>query len=193
MSMSSTKLNGIDTQQLGSLMNTLKANPDASKATFFVKTEWNNKEEEGGGFCVRSSAKDFEIGGQSVHRNSSYTTLIDFPPQFSGEGRGPTVCEACMSSLGSCITQTIIAHATARGINLDSISIDLEGNVDLRGFTGISNDVRPGVQEFKVDVNIKSSSASKEQINELYEIGKRLSPAFDTLTNGTSVVAVNSS
>ena len=194
LSMNNTKLNGVNTQQLGSLMNTLKAIPDASKATFFVKTEWNSKEEGGGGgFCVRSSAKNFEIGGQSIQRNSSYTTLMDFPPEFSGEGKGPTVCEACMSSLGACITQTIVAHATARGINLDSITIDLEGNIDLRGFTGISSDVRPGAQGFKVNVNIKSSSASKEQISELYEIGKKLSPAFDTLTNGTSVIGVNSS
>ena len=193
LSMNSTKLNGVNTQQLGSLMNTLKTITDASKATFFVKTEWNGKEEGGGGFCVRSSTKNFEIGGQSIQRNSSYTTIIDFPPEFSGEGKGPTICEACMSSLGACITQTIVAHATARGINLDSITIDLEGNIDLRGFTGISSDVRPGAQGFKVNVNIKSSSASKEQISELYEIGKKLSPAFDTLTNGTSVIGVNSS
>lgn len=84
--------------------------------------------------------------------------------------------------LGACITQTIISHATARGIHLDDITIDLEGNIDLRGFTGISSEVRPGAQEFKVKVNIKSSSASKEQVAEIYEIGKRLSPAFDTLT-----------
>src|SRR6476619_4521767 len=193
LSMNSTKLNGVNTQQLDSLMNTLKAIPDASKATFFVKTEWNSKEEGGGGFCVRSSAKNFEIGGQSIQRNSSYTTLMDFPPEFSGEGKGPTVCEACMSSLGACITQTIVAHATARGINLDSITIDLEGNIDLRGFTGISSDVRPGAQGYKVNFNIKNSSDSKEQISELYEIGKKLSPAFDTLTNGTSVIGVNSS
>ena len=94
---------------------------------------------------------------------------------------------------GSAHTQTVVAHATARGIHLDNITIDLQGNVDLRGFTGISSQVRPGAQEFKVNVNIKSSSASKEQIAEIYEIGKRLSPAFDTLTNGTSVIAVNTS
>ena len=111
--------------------------------------------------------------------------VFDFPPQFSGEGKGPTVCEACMSSLGACITQTIVVHATARGINLDSITTNLEGNVDLRGFTGISGEVRPGAQGFKADIKIKSTTASKEQINELYEIGKKLSPAFDTLTNGT--------
>jgi uncharacterized OsmC-like protein len=191
--MNGSKLNGVNTQQLGSLMNTLIEKPDTSKATFFVKTEWNDKQEDGSGFCVRSSMKDFEISGQTIQRNSSYTMLFDFPPQFSGEGKGPTVCEACMSSLGACITQAIIVHATARGIHVDNITIDLQGNVDLRGFIGISSEVRPGAQGFKLNVNIKSSSASKEQVAEIYEIGKRLSPAFDTLTNGTSVIAVNTS
>lgn len=62
----------------------------------------------------------------------------------------------------------------------------------MRGFTGISSDIRPGAQQFRVNMNIKNNTASKEQINELYEIGKRFSPAFDTLTNGTSVVLVSS-
>lgn len=68
----------------------------------------------------------------------------------------------------------------------------MEGDLDMRGWTGISNDVRPGAQQFRVNMNIKSDTASKEQINELYEIGKRFSPAFDTLTNGTSIILVNS-
>ena len=119
--------------------------------------------------------------------------VFDFPLQFSGEGKGPTACEGCMSSLGACITQTIVAHATARRINIDSVTIDIEGIIDLQGFTGLSTDTRPGAQGFRLNVNVKSSTASKEQISQLYEIGKKLSPAFDTLTNGTSVIAVNSS
>ncbi|HEY6883833.1 MAG TPA: OsmC family protein [Nitrososphaeraceae archaeon] len=116
----------------------------------------------------------------------------DFPNQLSGDGRGPAVREYCMDSLAACLTQTIVAHATSRGIQVDSIDIDVEGDVDLRGFIDISNDVRPGAQQFRVNMNIKSNTASKEQINELREIGKRFSPAFDTLTKGTSVVLVNS-
>lgn len=192
--MSNSRINGVNPQQLGGLLNTLKEHPDASEAKFFVKTEWTCQDEgESGGFYVRSSCKDFQLGGQTIQRNNTYAMVFDFPPEFSGEGKGPTVCEACMSSLGACITQTIVAHATARGINIDSVTIDLEGNVDLQGFTGLSTDTRPGAQGFRLKVNIKSSTASKEQISQLYEIGKRYSPAFDTLTNGTSVIAVNSS
>ena len=97
-----------------------------------------------------------------------------------------------MGALGACLTQTIVGHATSRGIKIDSIDINVEGDLDMRGWTGISNDVRPGAQQLRVKMNIKSDNASKEQINKLYEIGKRFSPAFDTITNGTSVVLVNS-
>ena len=92
----------------------------------------------------------------------------------------------------SSLAQTIVAHAISRGIQIDDINIDVEGDVDLRGFTGISSDVRPGAQQFRVNMNIKSTNASKEQVNELHEIGKRFSPAFDTLANRTSVVLINS-
>jgi uncharacterized OsmC-like protein len=174
--------NGVNTQILNTVFNSMQNQPEMAKATFSVKSEWN------GGFSVTSSSKGFRIGGQNIERNTEYKAQYDFPDQLSGEGKGPTVCESCMGSLAACLTQTIIAHAISRGIQIDSINIDVEGDVDLRGFTGISNDVRPGAQQFRVNMDIKSNTASKEQINELYDIGKRFSPAFDTLTNGTSVV-----
>ena len=162
----------------------MRNQPEMAKATFCVKSEWN------GGFSVTSSSKDFRSGGINIERNTEYRMQYDFPNRLSGKDRGPTVCEVCMGSLAACLTQTIVAHASSRGIMIDSINIDVEGDVDLRGFTGISKDVRPGAQQFRVNINIKSNTASKEQINDLREIGKRFSPAFDTLTNGTSVVLV---
>ena len=158
-----------------------------AKAAFSARSEWN------GGFSVGVTAsKGFRMGGQNIERNTEYKAQYDFPVQMAGEERGPTVCEGCMGALAACLTQTIVAHATSRGIKIDSIDINVEGDLDMRGWTGISNDVRSGAQQFRVNMNIKSDTASKEQINELYEIGKRFSPAFDTLTNGTSVILVNS-
>ena len=182
---STNKFNGLDTQTLSTIFSSIQKQPEMAKVAFSVKSKWN------GGFSVGTTAsKGFRIGGQSVERQTEYHTQYDFPAQLSGEGQGPTVCEGCMGALAACLTQTMVAHATSRGIQLDSIEIQLEGEVDMRGFAGVSDKVRPGAQQFKVNMNIKSSSASKEQLDELREIGKRFSPAFDTLTNGTSVVIV---
>ena len=173
--------NGVNTQVLNTVYNALRNQPEMAKATFYVKSQWN------GGFSVTSSSKGFRVGGQNIERNpEEYKIHYDFPNQFSGEGKGLTVCEYCMGSLAACLAQTIVAHATSRGIQIDGINIDVEGDVDLRGFTGISSDLRPGAQQFRVNTNIKRTN------NQLHEIGKRFSPAFDTLTNGTSVVLVNS-
>ena len=155
--------NGVNTQILNTVYDSMQNQPEMAKATFSVKSEWN------GGFSVTSSSKGFRIGSQNIERNSEYKMQYDFPNQLSEEGRGLTVCEYCMGSLAACLTQTIVAHATSRGIQIDSINIDVEGDVDLRGFTGISSDVRPGAQQFRVNMIIKSNIASKEQMNELRE------------------------
>lgn len=176
------EFNGVNTQILNTAFNSMRNVPERAKVTFSAKSEWN------GGFSVTTTSKDFLMGGQKIERNSEYKMQYDYPNQFSGSGRGPTVCEACMGALGACLTQTIVGHATSRGIKIDSIEINVEGDLDMRGWTGISNDVRPGAQQLRVRMNIISDTASKEQINELYEIGKRFSPAFDTINNGTSVV-----
>lgn len=179
------RFNGVNTQTLGTVFSSMQNQPEMAKVTFSVKSQWN------GGFSVgATAAKGFRVGGQNIERNTEYKTQYDFPPQLSGEGKGPTVCEGCMGALAACLTQTMVAHATSRGIQLEGIDIDVEGDVDMRGFTGISKDVRPGAQQFRVKINLKSSSASKEQLDELREIGKRFSPAFDTLTNGTSVILI---
>ena len=90
------------------------------------------------------------------------------------------------------MTQTIVAHAISRGIKLDRIDISVEGDIDLRGFSGLSGNIRPGAQQFRVNIKINSDTASNEQIDGLYEIGKKFSPAFDTLTNGTHVIVAKS-
>ena len=96
-----------------------------------------------------------------------------------------------MGSLAACLTQTIVMHATAMGIKLDRINATVEGDVDMRGISGLSSNTRPGAQEFRVEMKITSDTASREQIDKLYEIGKKFSPAFDTLTNGTSVKLIS--
>ena len=97
-----------------------------------------------------------------------------------------------MGALAACLTQTIVLHSVSRGIRLDSINVNVEGDIDMRGISGMSNNSRPGAQQFRVYIKINSDTASREQINELIEIGKKFSPAYDTLTNGTLVTVVGS-
>jgi putative redox protein len=174
---------GVNAQVLGTVVETIKNQPEMAKVTFQVKTQWQN----GDGFKITSTGKDFQIGGQTINRREAFTVVSDFPDELGGMSRGPTVCEICMATIGSCISQTIVAYATMMGVQLDSIRIETEGDVDIRGLTGVSEKVRPGAQEFRLNIHLDSKTASKEQLEELYELGKRFSPAVDTLTHGTTI------
>jgi uncharacterized OsmC-like protein len=178
---------GVNAQVLGTVIESIKNQPEMAKVTFQVQTQWQN----GDGFKITSTGKDFQMGGQTVERREAFTLASDYPDEMGGMSKGPTVCEMCMASIASCISQTIVAYATMMGVQLDSIKIETEGDVDIRGFTGVSEKVRPGAQEFRINIHLDSKTASKEQLEKLYELGKKFSPAMDTLTHGTTIKTIH--
>jgi uncharacterized OsmC-like protein len=179
----SSSSSGINAQVLGTVIETIKNQPEMAKVTFQMQTQWQS----GDGFKITSTGKNFQIGGQNVEGREAFTLTSDYPEELGGMSKGPTVCEMCMASIASCISQTILAYATMMGVQLDSIGIETEGDVDIRGFTGVSEKVRPGAQEFRMNIHLESKTASNDQLEKLHELGKRFSPAIDTLTHGTII------
>jgi uncharacterized OsmC-like protein len=162
-SSSNTSSSGVNAQVLGTVVESIKNQPEMAKVTFEVQTQWQS----GDGFKITSTGKNFQIGGQTVERREAFTLASDFPDELGGMSRGPTVCEMCMANIGSCISQTIVAYATMMGVQLDSIRIQTEGDLDIRGFTSVSEKVRPGAQEFRINVHLDSKTASKEQLQKV--------------------------
>jgi uncharacterized OsmC-like protein len=181
--MSQLNASGVNAQVLGTVVETIKQQPEMAKITFQVQTSWNS----GDGFKITTTGKNFRMAGQTVERAKPFNMLSDFPTEMGGKSDGPTVCEMCMAAIGSCVSQTIIAFATMMGVQLDSIRVETEGDVDIRGMTAVSDKVRPGAQEFRLNFHLESKTASKEQLEQLFELGKKFSPAVDTLTHGTIV------
>jgi uncharacterized OsmC-like protein len=178
--MSEKNVNGVNTQVLQQAVNGIKSKTEMSHLTFNVETEWTT------GFKTASRTVERKVGGTLISASTSELSASDFPQEMGGSSSAPSVCEICLGALGSCITQTIVAHATARGIQLERIRVDTEGEVDVRGLLGLDENVRPGAQGFRAKVYIESK-ADRKTLEELIQTTKRLSPAIDTLTNGTRV------
>jgi hypothetical protein len=81
------------------------------------------------------------------------------------------------------MTTTMVYHAAVRGIKLEKVESELEGDLDLRGFLTISDKVRPGYQEIRVNFKVKTNLENLETLSELI----RLSPVYDVVSNGTRV------
>ncbi len=81
------------------------------------------------------------------------------------------------------MTATIVYHAAVRGIKLDEVESALEGDLDLRGFLAISDEVRPGYEEIRVHFKVKTDLKDVEELKALI----KLSPVYDVVSTGTRV------
>jgi uncharacterized OsmC-like protein len=178
--MSETNVNGVNTQVLQQAVNEIQSKTEMGHLVFNVETQWD------AGFKTTSRTVERKVGGNPISTSTSMLAASDFPQEMGGSNSAPTVCEICLGALGSCITQTIVANATARGIQLERIRVDTEGEVDARGLLGLDENVRPGAQRFTAKVYIESKT-DRKTLEELIQTARKLSPAIDTLTNGTKV------
>jgi uncharacterized OsmC-like protein len=81
------------------------------------------------------------------------------------------------------MTTTMVYHAAVRGIKLEEVESELEGDIDLQGFLAISDKVRPGYQEIRVNFKVKTDAENVERLKAF----SRLSPVYDVVSNGTRV------
>lgn len=177
-----TKLNGVDVDQLFGNIDAIKDAPALGKFKFRANHKWID------GGHNRTTIKNF-YGTQQDHNHLTPFELdADEPPVLLGEDVAPNPVEYALTALASCVTSSIVYHAAARGIKLNAVEARLEGDIDLRGFLGLSEDVRRGYENIRIYYKI-DADVPDEQLEKLLEMGTKYSPVFDTFTNPVTVTA----
>lgn len=128
-------------------------------------------------------------GGPGVRtdiRVGRHTWTIDEPPALAGQDAAPNPVEAALAGLLSCQVVTYRFWAEQLGIPLDDVSVDVEGDLDVRGFFGLDDGVRPGFGEVRVVVRL-SGPASDEDYRRLAEAVDAHCPVLDLFRNPTPV------
>ena len=172
--------NGVNVEELFNTIDAVKNSPVIAKFKFRADNQWYD------GGHNRTTIKDF-YGIQKEHRHEATFTLgADEPPLLLGTGKGPNPVEYLLTALAACVTTSLVYHAAAKGIKLNSVESRLEGDIDLQGFLGLSEEIRNGFQgirmKFKIDADVPA-----EQLEELIQLGPTYSPVFDSLTKGVPV------
>lgn len=173
-----TILNGWDVDQMQAAIAMVAEQPDAGALTWRSHVTWD----AGFGLDVRTDS--IEQLGEQMPR--AFTVRSDHPPELLGQNTGPTAIEIVVAALGACITGTYAAQATARGVVLQRLEVDLETMIDLQGFFGIDDDVRPGLQGVSATFRV-TADADDATLEEIADAVTRLSPVHDTLTNPVAV------
>lgn len=170
-------INGVNVTALQETLDAVKQNTDIADFRFRAENRWL------GGDHNRTTIDGFfGACGAQPHGKGPFVMDNAEPPVLLGEGAAPNPVEYVLHALAGCLTTTLVYHAAARGIDVDEVSSEIEGDLDLRGFLGLSNDVRKGFHAVRVKMRAKSDADSET----LAALAK-FSPVYDIVSNSLPV------
>lgn len=167
-------VNGLNVDDLLALID--EVTRDASKAV----TRWRVASSWQGQTRTRAEVQGFSIGAQQVPRR--FTIEIDEPCELGGSNRFANPQEHLIAALNACMTVGYVAQCAVRGITLQSLEIETEGDIDLRGFLGLDPQIANGYESLRCTVRIKGNG-TREQFAEVHHAVMATSPNVYNLAN----------
>jgi uncharacterized OsmC-like protein len=168
--------NGVDTATLFATLDAVKGDPDLAKFQFRATNQWLS------GTHNRSTIHGYHGAKQDLTHREPFTFEADHPPVLVGSDQGPTPVEYLLHALAACLTAGIANIAAARGVTLTEVSSTVEGDIDLLGILGLSDEVRNGYQQIRVSFVLRGDSP--EKLRSVVEQSRRRSAVFDVITHG---------
>jgi uncharacterized OsmC-like protein len=160
----------------------LKANPLLAKFEFRARNRWISGGEN------RSTIKDFYgAGAEDVSRDEPFEFTNGEPPVLLGHNEGANPVEFLLHALAGCVTTTTVLHAAARGIEIESLSTTLVGDIDLQGLLALG-EVPAGYQGIRIEMDIKAKNASGAELDDLLQFAQAHSPVCNTVCRPVPVV-----
>lgn len=173
--------NGVDVDQLVETVGAIQNDPSLARFQFRARTQWVD------GGRSESEIQGFHgAGAEDSSRTEPFVLVGDEPAVLLGTDEGPNAVEVVLHALASCLTVGLVYNAAARGITVRSLSFETEGELDLQGFLGLSESVRPGYEGIGLRCHIESD-ASEEDLAELWAHVQRTSPLLDIIRHPVPV------
>lgn len=166
-STTTTDLNDVNIGAVAGLAGKIQQEPDVAATTWNAKVEWK------GGFRSEAKIRDFA------------PLVSDEPGGLGGTDTGPNPVEQVLAALGNCLAVGYAANATAAGITIKDLNIELSGNLDLHTFLGL-NDGNAGYDNVSVKVTI-DSDASPSALQTLHDKVVKTSPVGHTLSRAVPI------
>ncbi|MEO1251321.1 MAG: OsmC family protein [Pseudomonadota bacterium] len=173
-------INGLNVEDVTALIESVKSDPSSGETKWQVKSAWQGRTHN------RSTVSSFFIGGEESNRD--FTIDIDEPEELGGANQFANPQEYLLAALNSCMMVGYVAQCSLNGIELESLEIDVEGDIDLRGFLALKEGVAPGYEKLSYTVRIKGD-ATQEQFEEIHEAVMKTSPNFYNLSRAVPLHA----
>ncbi|RYH06137.1 OsmC family protein [Tropicimonas sp. IMCC6043] len=172
-----TVVNGIDVDALGKTLAAIREDPDLGVSQFRATNRWI------GGNHNRTTVTSFYGAKQDIAHAKAFEMDADEPPILAGNDLAANPVEHLLHALAACVTTSMVAHAASRGIPINSVESVVEGDIDLRGYLGLANDVPRGYTALRVKFTVDAEPRYLKRLEDL----SKFSPVFNTILNGAQV------
>ncbi|MGI9623549.1 MAG: OsmC family protein [Acidimicrobiales bacterium] len=178
--------NGVNVEAILGARDAIADAPPAGQFQWRARNTWVN------GTHSKTTVEDFFGVGEEHTHVQEFSFDADHPEVFASEDNGITPVEYVLVGLASCLTAGIASVAQNRGIQLNSVTATLEGDMDLAGILGIDPGVRNGYSNIKVSYDV-DADATPEEVEALVAQSQKRSAVFDIVSNPVAIeVSVNS-
>jgi uncharacterized OsmC-like protein len=115
-----------------------------------------------------------------------HALTVDEPKSIGGADLGPNPVEAALAALAGCQAITYRLWAAKLGVRVDRIEVEAEGDMDVRGYVGMEDAVRPGPRAVRLHVRLEGPEPP-ERYRELAELADAHCPLLDFTANPVPV------
>jgi uncharacterized OsmC-like protein len=171
--------NGVDVATLFATLDAVKATPEIAKFQFRATNRWVS------GTHNQSTIHGFYGAMQEMTHEQAHTYDADHPAILVGGDHGPTPAEFLLHALAACLTSGLANIAAARGINLTEVESTVEGDIDLLGILGLSDQVRNGYEQIRVSFKLRGDAP--EKLRQVVEQSRNRSAVYDVVSHGVPV------
>ena len=173
--------NGVDTEVLYGTLDAIKADPSIARFQFRARNRWID------GAHNRTTIRDFYAANQEdTSRSAEFVVDAGEPAILLGTDTGPNPAESLLHALAACLTTSLVYVAAARGVHLTAVESTLEGDMDVQGALGLSDEIRNGFDRIRVSFRVEGE-APEQKLREIVERAQRRSAVFDIVSNGVPV------
>jgi len=170
-------VNGVTVSTIAGIVGDVEENSDNAHFQFRLQNHWVD-----GGLNRSRVQEYFALGQEQDTRPEPFIIDADEPAINSGGDSTLNPMEFVLHALASCLTSTLVYHSAVQGIEIELVESSLEGDMDVRGMLGMSEESRRAYNAVRVRMQVKGD-ADAEALKELASF----SPVYDLVSNSLPV------
>ena len=122
----------------------------------------------------------------AAERLSPKRTTVETEDGEFTVGQEGSPLEYLLGSLAGCINVIGTLVADEMGFDIESMAIDIEGDIDSSRYLGESTEPRAGFQDIRLEITVEADADDETLQEWLSQVGDRC-PVAENMQNGTNV------